>query len=102
MFRVGGGGCRSAGAGMRAPSREAARGWGLRRPRKTERTREGSPRLEVMGGSAFCVPDSAPGPAAPRRSRVGDAVPAAGTAGESLRGAAAAAAAAAAVAIWSR
>lgn len=85
--------CRGPGCGRRDTEPLRAGGSGGRTERG--RTREGSPRLEMMRGLGALRPRlSAPGPAAPRPSRVGDAAPAAGAvreAGESLRGAAAAA-----------
>lgn len=83
MFRVGGGGCGSAGAecGLRTVGPLGAGGSGGRVG--PGRTGEGSPRLEVMGGLGVSRPGlCAPGPAAPRPSRVRDAGPAAGAAGE--------------------
>lgn len=95
MFRVGGGGYGSAGAGMRAPGRGAAQGWGLRRQRRTRADPGGVAPAGGDEGFGVLRPGlCAPGPAAPRPSRVGDAAPAAGAAGEageSLRGAVAAA-----------
>lgn len=97
MFRVGGGGRGSAGAGMRAQGRGAAQGWGLRRPRRARADPGGVAPAGDAGGLGVSRPGHcALGLAAPQPSRVVDAAPATsatGQAGESLWGAAAAAAA---------
>lgn len=52
MFRVGGGGCGSAEAGIPPPNRGASRGWGLRRPGRTGADRGGVASARGDGGSA--------------------------------------------------
>lgn len=56
MFRVGGGGCGSAGAGMRTPARGTAGGWGLRRPRRTRADRGGVAPARDDGGALRVAP----------------------------------------------
>lgn len=77
--------CRSWDAGAGPPGAGGSGGCAGR-----GRTREGSPGLEVMGGSARRFSGCDPGLALPPPSGVDDAAPAAVEAGEWLRGAAAA------------
>lgn len=90
MFRAGGGGCGSAGTGLRARGRGAfgVRGSGGLAERR--RSREGSPRLEETGDSACRVSGSVFPDWRLHSEQSGRCSFRGGEAGEALRGAAAA------------